>query len=307
MRPITWDVLDPFVNAIRQVLENHDAYDERVLTAAEIKEMIEGPRASINGALERLIHGNSIHSIEINGELVYSLPRFVRASGDGMVPLRGQETLQLRSATTGAELGEVRLTGDSEPESTGMTIQEVARAAGGGVAVFTVLEHTSSAVCFGSVRRRNAKRSLWERTVPNLATYEAAVWLDGADLKMVLRGTYGELERTLPTRGAGAKTARALLSVFRRLMPLDRDYSPSAGANLDVHDNTIVVPFDERVVCVREIAAEFDVELGSDKSIDAGLEFLNRHSYGVSRFKDKFMLEPAALDFVTKEILGSTH
>ena len=96
------DPIDCYVVAVRTVFQELGATDERVVSDAEIVERVGGDRLLARSALEKLIAGNCL--LAFSGGY-YSTPLEVRA-GPKLVPLRGQERLELVSAVDGSPKGQ---------------------------------------------------------------------------------------------------------------------------------------------------------------------------------------------------------
>lgn len=96
------DPIDCYVVAVRTVFQELGATDERVVSDAEIVKRVGGDRSLARSALDKLIAGNCLLAFPGG---YYSTPLEVRA-GPKLVPLRGQERLELVSAVDGSPRGQ---------------------------------------------------------------------------------------------------------------------------------------------------------------------------------------------------------
>lgn len=127
----------------------------------------------------------------------------------------------------------------------------------------------------------------------HLSTLEvghAILWLDDErEVRGLLRAAPGTLEKRVPRKGRGSQTALKLVYTLRRLDPSD----------------DVCVPYDERLTCVREICAEFNVDLPSDETVEIVLERLAAITYGVRDDDEKFYIEPEKLDVLHMSVTES--
>ena len=121
-------------------------------------------------------------------------------------------------------------------------------------------------------------------------TGHAVLWLEQeAVIRGLIRCETGALEKRLPRSGRGSHTALKLASALRRLEPSDH----------------VCVPFEERLICVREVCAELNVALPSDETVEAALQRLSATTWGIRKIGDEFHIEPESLDLLHLTITES--